>query len=66
MASNPMMQMMQARMAQLVNTNPQARQAMQMLQGKSPQEQQKMFLNMCKEHNIDPRQFAGQFGINLK
>lgn len=63
---NPMMQMMQARMSQLVNTNPQARQAMQMLQGKSPQEQQQMFLNMCKEHNIDPRQFAGQFGINLK
>ena len=41
-------------------------QPMQMLQGKSPQEQQQMFLNMCKEHNIDPRQFAGQFGINLK
>ena len=63
---NPMMQMMQAKMAQLVNTNPQARQAMQMIQGRSPQEQQQMFLNMCKEHNIDPRQFAGQFGINLK
>ena len=66
MANNLMMQMMQARMAQLVNTNPQARQAMQMLQGKSPQEQQQMFFNMCKEHGLDPRQFAGQFGINLK
>ena len=63
---NPIMQMMQARMAQLVNTNPQARQAMQMLQGKSPQEQQQMFFNMCKEQGIDPRQFAGQFGINLE
>lgn len=61
-----MMQMMQARMAQLVNTNPQARQAMQMIQGKSPQEQQQMFFNMCKEQGLDPRQFAGQFGINLK
>lgn len=61
-----MMQMMQAKMAQLVNTNPQARQAMQMLQGKSPQEQQQMFFNMCKEQGLDPRQFAGQFGINLK
>lgn len=61
-----MMQMMQARMAHLVNTNPQARQAMQMLQGKSPQEQQQMFFNMCKEQGLDPRQFAGQFGINLK
>lgn len=63
---NPMMQMMQARMAHLVNTNPQARQAMQMIQGKSPQEQQQMFFNMCKEQGLDPRQFAGQFGINLK
>lgn len=61
-----MMQMMQAKMAQLVNTNPQARQAMQMIQGKSPQEQQQMFFNMCKEQGLDPRQFAGQFGINLK
>ena len=66
MANNPMMQMMQMRMQQMVSSNPQARQAMQMLQGKSPQEQQKMFLNMCKEHNIDPWQFAGQFGIKLK
>lgn len=66
MMNNPMMQMMQMRMQQMIQQNPQARQAMQMLQGKKPQEQQQMFLNMCKEHNIDPRQFAGQFGINLK
>ena len=66
MANNPMMQMLQMRMQQMVSSNPQARQAMQMLQGKSPQEQQQMFLNMCKEHNIDPRQFAWQFGIQIK
>lgn len=66
MMNNPMMQMMQGQMRQMIQQNPQARQAMQMLQGKNPQEQQQMFLNMCKEHNIDPRQFAGQFGINLK
>lgn len=64
--NNPMLQMMQGQMRQMIQQNPQARQAMQVLQGKSPQEQQQMFLNMCKEHNIDPRQFAGQFGINLK
>ena len=64
--NNPMLQMMQMRMQQMIQQNPQARQAVQMLQGKNPQEQQQMFLNMCKEHNIDPRQFAGQFGINLK
>ena len=64
--NNPMMQMMQARITQMVNTNPQARQAVQMLQGKSPQEQQQMFFNMCKEQGLDPRQFAGQFGIKLK
>lgn len=66
MANNPMMQMLQMRMQQMVNSNPQARQTMTMLQGKSPQEQRQMFFNMCKEHNIDPAQFAGQFGINLK
>ena len=66
MMNNPMMQMMQMRMQQMIQQNPQARQTMQMLQGKNPQEQRQMFLNMCKEHNIDPRQFAGQFGINLK
>lgn len=66
MMNNPMLQMMQGQMRQMIQQNPQARQAMQVLQGKSPQEQQQMFLNMCKEHNIDPRQFAGQFGINLK
>ena len=64
--NNPMLQMMQGQLRQMIQQNPQARQAMQVLQGKSPQEQQQMFLNMCKEHNIDPRQFAGQFGINLK
>ena len=64
--NNPMMQMMQMRMQQMIQQNPQARQAMQMLHGKNPQEQQQLFLNMCKEQNIDPRQFAGQFGINLK
>lgn len=64
--SNPMMQMMQARITQMINTNPQAKYAAQILQGKSQQEQQQMFFNMCKEHNIDPRQFAGQFGISIK
>lgn len=63
--NNPMMQMLQMRMQQLVNSNPQARQVMQMVQGKSPREQQQMFLNMCKEQDLDPRQFAGQFGIKL-
>ena len=39
---------------------------MTMLQSKSPAEQQQMFFNMCKEQGLDPRQFAGQFGIRLK
>ena len=65
MPNNPMMQMLQMRMQQLVDSNPQARQAMQIVQGKSPREQQQMFLNMCKEQGLDPRQFAGQFGIKL-
>ena len=64
--NNPMMQMFQARLTQLANTDPRVRQTMTMLQGKSPAEQQQMFFNMCKEQGLDPRQFAGQFGINLK
>lgn len=66
MVNNPMMQMMQTRIQQMVMQNPQARQAMSMLQGKSPQQQQQMFFNMCKEHGIQPEQFAGQFGIKIK
>ena len=64
--NNPMMQMFQARLTQLANTDPRVRQTMTMLQGKSPAEQQQMFFNMCKEQGLDPRQFAGQFGIRLK
>lgn len=66
MANNPMFQMMQGRLQQMAMQDPQVRQAMTMLQGKSQQQQQQMFFNMCKEQNIDPRQFAGQFGIDLK
>lgn len=66
MPNNPMMQMLQNRFQQMAMQNPQVRQAMTMLQGKSPAEQQQMFFNMCKEQGLDPRQFAGQFGIRLK
>ena len=63
--NNQMVQMMQNRIRQMAMQNPQIQQTMTMLQGKNPQQQQQMFLNMCKEHNIDPRQFAGQFGIQI-
>ena len=56
---------MQNRIQQMAMQNPQVQQTMTMLQSKNPQQQQQMFLNMCKEYNIDPRQFAGQFGIQI-
>lgn len=65
MQNNPMMTMMQNRIRQAVRQDPRARQMEAMIRGKSPQEQQQMFLNMCREKGIDPREFAGQFGVQF-
>lgn len=65
MQNNPMMTMVQSRIRQAVQQDPRARQMEAMLRGKSPQEQQQMFFNMCKEQGIDPREFAGRFGVQF-
>ena len=56
---NPM-----AAMQQMAQSNPQMRQAMQMIQGKSPAELQQMAQNMAKERGIDLNEFLRQMGIN--
>lgn len=56
---NPM-----AAMQQMAQNNPQMRQAMQMLQGKSPAELQQMAQNMARERGIDLNDFLRQMGIN--
>lgn len=56
---NPM-----AAMQQMANNNPQMRQAMQMMQGKSQAELQQMAQNIAKERGIDLNDFLRQMGIN--
>lgn len=57
---NPM-----ALMSQMAGSNPQIAQAMQMLQGKSPQQIQQMVQTMANEQNIDLNKLAQQFGLQL-
>lgn len=56
---NSLMQMMQ----QQAMRDPQIRNAMQMLQGKSSQELKTMAMNMCKERKTTPEQVLRQLGI---
>lgn len=55
---NPM-----AAMQQMANNNPQMRQAVQMMQGKSPAELQQMAQNIARERGIDLNDFLRQMGI---
>lgn len=72
--NNPMLQIMFAMRAggnpavliqQLAAQNPQARQAMQMMRGKSAAELQQMAQNMAQERSIDLNQMLQQFGVPL-
>lgn len=65
MQNNPLMAMMQSRIRQAMQQDPRAQQMAAMIRGKGPQEQQQIFFNMCREQGIDPRAFAGQFGLKL-
>jgi len=68
--NNPMFQIMNvmrsggnpaALLNQLAGQNPQVRQAMQMMRGKSPAELQQMAQNMARERNLDLNQILQQF-----
>lgn len=70
--NNPIFQMMNVMRAggnpsallnQFAGQNPQVRQAMQMMRGKSPAELQQMAQNMARERNIDLNQLLQQFGM---
>lgn len=54
-----------ALMAQMANTNPEMAQAMQMVDGKSPQQIKQMVQNMANEQGIDLKQLAQQYGLQL-
>ncbi len=70
--NNPILQMMQmarsggslpAMLQQLAARDPRVGQTMQMLNGKSPQEMQRIAQNMARERNIDLNQMLQQFGF---
>ena len=56
---NPM-----ALMQSMARQNPQVAQALQMMQGKSPQQLQSMAQNMARERGIDLNQMLRDLGIN--
>lgn len=72
--NNPLMAIMQAArsggnpMALLQNmarTNPQAAQAMKLIEGKNPQQLQQIATNMAKERGVSVNDIARQLGISL-
>jgi hypothetical protein len=50
---------------QLLGNNPQYRQVMQMIQGKSPQEIEQYVRNLYQSQGQDINQIASQFGLKL-
>lgn len=49
----------------MAGSDPRIAQAMQMINGKSPQQLQQIAMNMAKESGIDISALARQMGINL-
>lgn len=71
--NNPLMMLVQAMnsgqnpmalMQQMARQNPQIAQAVQLMQGKNPQQLQMMAQNMAKERGIDINEMIRQLGIN--
>ena len=59
-ANNPM-----ALMQQVLGTNPQFKQVMQIVQGKSPQELEQYVRNLYQSQGQDINQIASQFGLKI-
>lgn len=60
MNTNPL-----ALLQQRISRDPRAGQAMQMIQGKSPEQLRQMCINMAKERGVDLNGLAQQLGIRL-
>lgn len=60
-ANNPM-----ALMQQMLGSNPQFQQVMQIVQGKSPAQLEQYVRNLAKGQNINISQLANQFGLNIQ
>ena len=59
-ANNPM-----ALMQQVLGTNPQFKQVMQIANGKSPQELEQYVRNLYQSQGLDINQKASQFGLKI-
>lgn len=51
---------------QMFGNNPQYRQVMQVIQGKTPQQLEQYARNLAKNQGIDINQLASQFGLNIR
>jgi len=60
-ANNPM-----ALMQQMLGSNPQFQQVMQIVQGKSPAQLEQYVRNLAKGQKINISQLANQFGLNIQ
>lgn len=74
MMNNPLMALMQAArsggnfmpvLQRMAMSNPQAAQAMRLIQGKSPQQLEQIATNMAKERGVSVNDIARQLGISL-
>lgn len=54
---------LQMMLNQMIQSDPRARQAMQMLQGKSPRELEQMARNMAKERGVSIEDVMRQLGL---
>lgn len=59
MRSDPLQMMLN----QMIQSDPRARQALQMLQGKSPRELEQMARNMAKERGVSIEDVMRQLGL---
>ena len=74
MTNNPLASLMgmirsggnpQTLITQLAQSNPQIRNAVQMMQGKSPAELRRMAMNMAKEQGVNINDLLRHLGVNM-
>lgn len=60
-----MMNIIQMKINQIINSNPEAKQLYESLKGKSPIELKQYAQNVAQSKGMDLNQFLGQMGINV-
>ena len=64
MMANPMQMILQV--AQMAANNPQAAQALQLIQGKTPQQLQRIATNMAQQMGTTPEAIAQSLGLPMR